>query len=269
MSYYYSGFPRYESVASRRAKAQKKLEQYKKKNPNINPIIVKGNKLVHTWWGQAWNENLEKYADYYNRIGRGRSYIRNGFVLDLQINKGKVTSFVQGTKTKPYSIKINIKPIQKKDWNQIKRECEGKIESLQELIEGRFPKALGEIFTAKGKGLFPSPKEISFDCNCPDWADMCKHVAAALYAIGVRLDEDPKFFFVLRDLEIDDLIKKVVRDKSKKLLKKADSKSSRVIDGNEVAGIFGANTIDEIDFNPKIKTRKSNRKKRKKSRPTI
>ena len=263
MSYYYSRFPRYESVGSRRAKAQKKLERYKKKNPNINPIIVKGNKLAWTWWGQAWNENLEKYADYYSRIGRGRSYIRNGFVLDLRINKGKVTSLVQGTMTKPYSIKINIKPIQKKDWNQIKKKCEGKIESLQELIEGRFPKALAEIFTTKGKGLFPSPREISFDCNCPDWADMCKHVAAALYAIGVRLDEDPRLFFVLRDLKIDDLIKKAVQGKSKKLLKKADSKSSRVINGSEVADMFGANMIDEIDFNPKIKMKKL------KSRPTI
>ncbi|OGF44432.1 MAG: hypothetical protein A2452_06020 [Candidatus Firestonebacteria bacterium RIFOXYC2_FULL_39_67] len=244
MGYYYGGFPRYESVGEKRAKAQKKLEHLKKKNPDITPLILQGNKLARTWWGIAWNTNLEKYADYSNRIGRGRSYIRNGCVLDFKISEGEVTSLVQGTRSRPYEVAIKIKPLKKESWNEIKRQCEGKIESLQELIEGRFPKDLMEIVTAKGKGLFPSPKEITFSCSCPDWASMCKHVAATLYGVGANLDDDPKLLFLLRKAEMDDLITEALRDKSKNMLKKAEKKTSRVINDADAGKMFGID-IDE------------------------
>ncbi len=242
--YYYSRFPRYVSVGEKLAKAQKKLEQLKKKNPNITPLILHGTKLAHTWWGIAWNTNLEKYADYSNRIGRGRSYIRNGCVLDFKIKPGEITSLVQGTGSRPYEVAIKIKPLNKEAWNEMKKQCEGKIESLQELIEGRFPKNLIEIFTAKGEGLFPSPKEIKFSCSCPDWASMCKHVAATLYGVGAKLDDDPKLFFLLRKTEMDDLITEALYDKSKKMLKKAEKKTSRVIDDLDAVKMFGID-IDE------------------------
>lgn len=244
MRYYYWGFPQYISVGEKRVKAQKILERLKKKNPSINPLILPGNKLARTWWGIAWNANLERYADYSSRIGRGRSYIRNGCVLDFKINPGEVTSLVQGTRTRPYEVSIKIKPLNKDAWNEIRKQCEGKIESLQELIEGRFPKDLAEIFTAKGKGLFPSPKEIKFSCSCPDWASMCKHVAATLYGIGVKLDDDPKLFFLLRKAEMNDLITEALRDKSKKMLKKAEKKTSRVINDLDAGKMFGID-IDE------------------------
>jgi uncharacterized Zn finger protein len=246
MGYYSWGFPQYVSVGEKRAKVQKKLEQLKKKNPSITPLILQGAKLAHTWWGIAWNKNLEKYADYSNRISRGRSYIRNGFVLDFKISPGEVTSLVQGTGSRPYEVVIKIKPLNKEAWNEIKKQCEGKIESLQELIEGRFPRELIEIFTAKGKGLFPLPKEIKFSCSCPDWASMCKHVAATLYGVGVKLDDDPKLFFLLRKAEMDDLITEALRDKSKKMLKKAEKKTSRVIDDLDAVKMFGID-IDEND----------------------
>ncbi len=117
--------------------------------------------------------------------------------------------------------------------------CEGKLDSLSELLMGKFPKALGEIFTVKGKGLFPSPKEIDFSCSCPDWAYMCKHVAATLYGIGARLDEDPSLFFKLRKVKVSDLVTQAVEDKTKKLLKKAKKKSARVIDDSDLASVFG------------------------------
>mgnify|MGYP001617778961 FL=1 len=248
MSYYYSGFPRYVSMSEKCAKVRKKLKQLKKKNPNIEPLILKGTKLVNTWWGIAWNKNLEKYADYENRIGRGRSYIRNGFVLDFQIRPGEITSLVQGTISDPYKVTIKIKPLEQKIWNKIKKQCEGKIESLQEFIEGRFPKDLAEIFTAKGKGLFPSLEEIEFDCNCLDWAGMCKHVAATLYGVGVKLDDDPKLFFLLRKTEIKDLITQALRDKSKKMLKKAGQKTSRVINDINTAEMFNIDIDEKSDI---------------------
>ena len=178
MSYW--GYPRYVSVAEKRAKAARKLKQLRKKNPAIQPIVLEGSAIAKTWWGKSWNLNLERYADYSNRIGRGRSYVRHGAVLDLQISAGQVNSLVQGSRAKPYSVTIKIKGITKTIWKTMKAACAGKLDSLPELLRGKFPKALGEVFTAQGRGLFPSPQEIDFDCSCPDWAYMCKHVAATL-----------------------------------------------------------------------------------------
>jgi len=237
--YGYYGYPRYVSVAEKKARARRKLEQLRKKHPDLRPVVIEGGSLVRTWWGKAWNGNLQKYADYANRVGRGRSYVRHGAVLDLQIRPGQVRALVQGSRRSPYTVTMSIKPISKAVWKQIRAACVGQLASLQELLEGRFPKELMELFTAKGSGLFPAPKEIDFDCSCPDWATMCKHVAATLYGIGTRLDEDPGLFFVLRQAKMDDLITQAVRDRSAKLLGQAKKKTARVIDDADLGDVFG------------------------------
>lgn len=236
---YYSGYPRYISVAERRAKAQRKLQQLLKKNPSLRPIVVEGRTLAGTWWGKAWNRNLEHYADYRNRIGRGRSYVCHGAVLDLQITPGEVTALVQGSRSTPYKVAIQIQPIGRPEWKRIAEACGERIGSMQELLAGRFPNDLAEVFTAQGGGLFPSPKQIRFQCSCPDWASMCKHVAAVLYGIGTRLDEDPGLFFVLRKADVGDLVARAVRDTSRKLLKQAGRKTSRVIEDADLGEVFG------------------------------
>jgi uncharacterized Zn finger protein len=233
------GFPRYVSVAEKRARARRKLEQLRKKHPDVRPVVIEGNTLVRTWWGKAWNGNLGKYADYANRIGRGRSYVRHGAVLDLQIKPGQIEALVQGSQGSPYTVTIKIKPISGSIWKQIRAACAGQLASLQELLAGRFPKGLAELFTAKGSGLFPSPQEIDFRCSCPDYAYLCKHVAAVLYGVGTRLDEDPSLFFVLRKMKMDDLITQAVQDKSERLLKQAKRKTSRVIDDADLGAVFG------------------------------
>ena len=248
---YWDYYPRYVSVAEKKAKAAKKLKQLKKKNPGINPIMIEGSSIARTWWGKSWNLNLERYADYSNRIGRGRSYVRHGAVLDLQINSGKVESLVQGSRSKPYSVCIKIKTVNKKIWQEIKAACGGKLDSLQELLAGKFPKALGDIFMAQGKGLFPSPKEIEFSCSCPDWAYMCKHVAATLYGIGARLDEDPGLFFKLRKVKMKDLVTGAVKDSARKLLKKAEKKTERVIADSDLADVFGIDMEGPVDSSKK------------------
>ena len=253
---YWGYYPRYVSVAEKKAKAAKKLKQLKKKNHNIKPVVIEGSAIARTWWGKSWNRNLERYADYSNRIGRGRSYVRHGAVLDLQIDAGKVESLVQGTRSKPYSVSIKIKAINKNIWQEIKAACGGRLDSLQELLSGKFPKALGEIFMAQGKGLFPSPKEIEFSCSCPDWAYMCKHVAATLYGIGARLDEDPGLFFKLRKVGMKDLVTEAVKDKTHKLLEKAKKKTKRVIAESDLAVVFG------IDMEDRSATSKSEEKAR-------
>ncbi len=259
---YWGYYPPYVTVAKKKAKAAKKLKQLKKKNPDIKPILLEGSTIARTWWGKSWNLNLERYADYSNRIGRGRSYVRHGAVLDLQINSGKVESLVQGTRSKPYSVSVKIKAVNKKTWKEIKSACEGRLDSLQELLAGKFPKALGEIFTTQGKGLFPSPKEIDFSCSCPDWAYMCKHVAATLYGIGARLDEEPGLFFKLRKVKVEDLVTQAVEDKTRKLLKKAKKKTSRVIADSDLADVFG------IDMEEAVVSRKKAAKAKKPIRRT-
>ncbi len=239
MGYWNGYYPPYVPVAEKKAKAARKLRRLKKKNPDIRPIAIEGRLIAHTWWGKSWNKNLERYADYRNRIGRGRSYVRHGAVLDLRIHSGEVKALVMGSGSKPYSVHIKIRKIDNKVWKSIKTECQGKLESLPELMTGKFPKALGEIFTAKGQGLFPSPQEIQFDCSCPDWASMCKHVAAVLYGVGARLDEDPSLFFKLRKIDVNDLITQAVEEKTRKLLKKSENKSARVIEDSNLSDIFG------------------------------
>ena len=256
----YWRYPRYVSVAEKRAKAARKLKQLRKKNPAIQPIMLEGSAIAKTWWGKSWNLNLERYADYSNRIGRGRSYVRHGAVLDLQISAGQVNSLVQGSRTKPYTVTIKIKGITKKIWKNMKAACAGKLDSLPELLSGKFPKALGEVFTAQGRGLFPSPQEIDFDCSCPDWADMCKHVAATLYGIGTRLDDDAGLFFKLRRVKIDDLIQQTLKDQSYKLLEKAEKMSSGKIAESDLSGMFGIEMEETMDLDLPKTTKKARAK---------
>ncbi|MCF8568477.1 SWIM zinc finger family protein [Alicyclobacillus tolerans] len=245
---YYDGYPTYESVAEKRGKAKRAIEKLKKKNPDIAPIVIEGRTLARTWWGKAWNANLERYSDYTNRIVRGRSYVRHGAVLDLKITSGKVVALVQGSRSTPYKVDIAIQPLDRTAWESITKSCEGKIDSLQELLEGKFPKALSELFTEKGKGLFPTPKQISLNCSCPDYANMCKHVAAVLYGVGARLDEIPALFFVLRDVNVDELVSKAIVEKSEALLKQSGRKSSRVLENDDISAMFGI----EIDSDASI-----------------
>ncbi|MDA8403456.1 MAG: hypothetical protein M0Z56_04555 [Desulfobacteraceae bacterium] len=251
----WSYYPPYVSVAEKKAKAAKKLAQLLKKNPNLQPVRIDGNAITKTWWGRAWNQNLEQYADYSNRIGRGRSYVRNGMVLDLKIQPGKVEALVQGTRSKHYEIAIMINPLDQVTWKKIAHYCEGKLDSLSELLEGKFPKELAEIFTVPGKGLFPAPQEIKFSCSCPDWAHMCKHVAAALYGIGARLDQDAMLFFKLRKVDVNQLIGKAVAEKTKSLLSKAKNKSGRVMENADLGQLFGIELEDQ--FKPETPRKKA------------
>jgi uncharacterized Zn finger protein len=236
---YRGGFAPYVPVAAKRAKAAKTLKKLQKSNPAVRPVVIEGSAIARTWWGKSWNRNLERYADYENRIGRGRSYVRHGAVLDLRIRNGEATALVQGSRSQPYSVKIRIEELVASRWNNIKSTCAGKLASLPELLAGQFPRELGDIFMEKEKGLFPAPKEIQFSCSCPDWARLCKHVAAALYGVGARLDDDPGLFFTLRGVHVRELISGAVTDKTNELLKKAKKKSRRVLEDVNLSEVFG------------------------------
>lgn len=243
MSFYYR-FPEYVPVAQKRAKAARKLEQLKKKNPGIQPVVLEDGTLARTWWGKSWNQNLERYADYSNRIGRGRSYVRHGAVLDLKIEPGKVRALVQGSQAQPYKIEIAIAALDQKTWTRLRKSAAGQLDSLADLLAGKFPKSMQELFFAKNEGLFPEPREIHFDCSCPDWASMCKHVAATLYGVGARLDENPGLFFKLRKIEVDELITQAVKSTTRSLLAKARTKSAKVIEDADLTEVFGIELED-------------------------
>jgi uncharacterized Zn finger protein len=200
----WGGWAPYVPVAERRAKARQHAEKMKKKGEPLAPVIIARRTIAATFWGKAWCENLERYGDYENRIPRGRTYVRNGSVIDLQIGKAQVTALVSGSHL--YSVEIAIKPLKPSVWTVVKGKCMGRIGSLLELLQGRLSREVMEVVTMRSTGLFPEPAEISFTCSCPDWASMCKHVAAVFYGVGARLDIEPELLFKLRNVDHRELI---------------------------------------------------------------
>lgn len=197
-------WPKYVSVAEKKEKANKKVSSLTKKGIVLNPIIITGRLIAKTFWGKSWCTHLESYSDYSNRLPRGRTYVRNGSVIDLQIETGKIKAQVAGSSL--YQVSIEITKIPEAQWKTLVSASLGKIDSLIELLQGKFSKSVMEIITQKKEGLFPSPQEISMECSCPDYADMCKHVAAVLYGVGALLDDKPEYLFTLRHVDPTDLI---------------------------------------------------------------
>jgi len=225
------GFPPYVPVAQRRLDAQKKIKALTAKGQTLSPVTIEGRTIAKTFWGKAWCDNIESYHDYENRLPRGRSYVRNGSVIDLKIAKGKISALVQGSEL--YEINITIQELAPKKWAKIKRDCAGKIGSLIDLIKGKLSPEIIELLCRKPDGMFPAPKEIKMLCNCPDWADLCKHLAAVLYGVGARLDKQPELFFLLRGVDQTELLS---ADLAETLV---DSAAPAAIADNELNNIFG------------------------------
>ena len=191
-------------VGALRAAATREAESLRKKGRMLEPVTIAGRAITRTFWGNAWCKNLERYRDFENRLPRGRSYVRNGLVVHLAIKPGTIEALVRGTRL--YTTSIAISPISRRQWKSICADLAGGINSLVELLQGRFSTAVMDRMCRQGTGLFPTPAEIRFDCSCPDSAMMCKHVAAVLYGIGARLDAQPELLFTLRQADAGDLI---------------------------------------------------------------
>ncbi|MFT5421143.1 MAG: putative Zn finger protein [Candidatus Endobugula sp.] len=198
------GWRPYVPVAKRREQTAKKMNKLRKKGMTIEPISIEGRKITRTFWGNAWCQHIESFSDYENRLPRGRTYARNGSVCHLSVQKGKIEGIVSGSEL--YNIRGEIKPLSKNSWQQIKTRCSGHIGSVLELLQGKLSDNIMSVVTDSQHGLFPSPKEIQLSCDCPDWADLCKHLAAVLYGIGARLDESPELLFALRGVDHNELI---------------------------------------------------------------
>lgn len=201
---FYSRWPPYVPVAQRRANANREVSRLAKKGQKLRPIQIKSRAIATSFWGLSWCENLEVYADWANRMPRGRAYARNGSIIDLQIEPGKIAALVNGSSL--YKVEISIKPLSKKQWKAIRSDCSRQINSLLDLIRGKLPDAVLARLTDPERGMFPSPNELTLQCTCPDYAMVCKHIAATLYGVGHLLDLEPALFFKMRGVDQTELV---------------------------------------------------------------
>ena len=239
-SYNYYGFAPYVPVAQRRANAAKETAKLAKSGKTITPIQLAGRKIVTTFWGNAWCDNLEAYSDFENRLPRGRTYVRNGSVVHLEIRKGEIEALVSGSSL--YKITITITPVAKAKWQALCQACAGGIGSLVELLQGKLSDRVIAIITRPDSGLFPSPKEIKLKCSCPDYAGLCKHLAAVLYGVGSRLDEQPELLFLLRSVDSAELISHAAKAGGLT----AGAAAAPGLADDEIGAIFGI----EMDHSP-------------------
>lgn len=243
-SYMY-GFAPYVTVASRQAQAARRLAQLRKKGQSVAPVLIDGRKIAKTFWGASWCGNLERYSDFANRLPRGRSYVRSGSVVDLQIGPGLVTALVSGSDV--YDVRVTVTPLPPSRWRAVCRDVSGAIDSVIELLQGRLSDRVMTRLCADGTGLFPSPREIDFDCSCPDGAHMCKHVAAVLYGVGARLDHEPGLLFSLRQVKEADLVGGVGERAAASLVsgRGGPPGSRRITDESSLSDVFGIDVASD------------------------
>lgn len=245
------------SIAERRRKGEAAARRLAKKAGRVlAPVRPAGKGIATTFWGKAWCNNLDAYSDFANRLPRGRTYLRNGSIIDLQITAGRVEALVQGTDL--YQVAINFKPLPNKRWQTFKQHAAGQVTHLLDLLQGRLPPAMLAAITTCDSGLFPTPKEIELGCSCPDWAAMCKHVAAVLYGVGVRLDETPELFFILRGVDSGELMKAATAS-AVRTSKARAQKGTTALDDSALSEIFGVE-IESVLPVPAPRTRRSKKR---------
>jgi uncharacterized Zn finger protein len=249
VAYYDWGWKPYVSVAERRRKAARELEKRKKQGHAVSPVSIEGRTIARTFWGKSWCENLERYSDYANRLPRGRTYVRNGSVVDLQITAGAIEALVSGSEL--YEVTLKVTPVAKQKWKSICTDCAGGIDSLVELLQGRLSKGVMERICRQSEGLFPSPKEIKLDCSCPDSAGMCKHIAAVLYGIGARFDHQPELLFRLRAVDEMELIANAGKGTP---LTKQGPAAGKVLASDDLSEMFG---LDMVESSAPAKTKRT------------
>lgn len=232
----FAGWDPYVPVAQRRARAKAEVAKLKKQGKEIHPVEIEGRTIARSFWGKGWCSHLESFGDFSNRLPRGRSYVRNGSVCHLDIQEGTVEAMVAGSKL--YHVEVDITPLNKKTWGDLKQQCIGKIGSLIELLQGNLSDEIMRTVTDREHGLFPRPGQIRYSCDCPDVARMCKHISAVMYGIGARLDEKPELLFLLRGVDHEELI---TADAAADAIAGTDSRRTRrrSLSAADVEDVFG------------------------------
>lgn len=219
----------------------------KSKSEIREPIIIEGRTISSSWWGKAWCDNIDIYADFDNRLPRGRNYVRSGCVVDLKIEYGVIRALVVGSRPQPYRVQINIKPFSDNEVKAFEEKCRNNFESVEDFINGRFPDSFKEYFISSSLNLFPKVKEMKFSCSCPDWAVLCKHVAAVLYGIGRKLDDDPMLLLRLRGIDTASFSEKIVNREAEKLALSSSISlpPGRAMDMEEASLLFSVDRYQE------------------------
>ena len=236
MAWGWENYGDYVSADEKRRRADAAVRKLEKKGQQLAPVRLTGRAIASSFWGKAWCQNLEGYSDYASRLPRGRSYLRQGAVLDLQMARGEIKATVSGTRL--YAVTVKIDTLPKETWTRLKTDCAGKVGSLMDLLQGKLSAPVMEIVTRREGGLFPKPREIHLTCSCPDYADLCKHVAATLYGVGARLDESPELLFTLRGVDHLELIAAATDSLQAELASPASGAAVTLNEGN-LAEIFG------------------------------
>ncbi len=231
-------FGSYVSIAMRRADAEKRIRARKEKGLPLAPVAIEGRAIATTFWGKKWCGHLENFSDYSNRLPRGRTYVRSGAVIDLQICPGEIHAQVLGSRL--YRQKITLTPLIDSRWKAIAKSCAGRVDSLVELLQGRFSNAVMDVLCHPADGLFPRSSELRMECSCPDWASLCKHLAAVLYGVGARLDTQPELLFVLRKTDPAELLAEAAASQSLPV------EGEPELDGDALSEIFGIDLAPEL-----------------------
>jgi uncharacterized Zn finger protein len=256
-------YPPYVSVAEKKATGARALAKLLKKSKRAaDPVVIAHHKrqLAATFWGKAWSDNLVRYADLANRLPRGRAYLRNGSVLDLAIAGGRVEAHVAGSEL--YRVTVGIAPMAKARWRRVVTRCTGRIGSLVGLLRGELSDDVLAVLTDAKDGLFPEPREMTLDCSCPDSAEVCKHVAAVLYGVGIRLDARPELFFVLRQVDQAELLSSATAG----AVSRARPAAGKRIADDRLSAVFGIELADAPPVRAARAGRPSRRGKRRPSR---
>jgi uncharacterized Zn finger protein len=262
MAWYGDGgwsFRPYVSVAEKKARAAKAIARIaKKRGRPAEPVVIqrRGRGVATTFWGKAWCDNLERYMDFANRLPRGRTYVRNGSVVDLAIARGKVEACVAGSEL--YTVTVHIAEMKRARWRRVVTRCTGRIGSLVGLLRGELSAEVLAVLADAKEGLFPEPREITMECSCPDWAGMCKHLAAVLYGVGARLDAKPELFFTLRQVDQNELLSSATSGG----ISRAGAGAGKRIAAEKLADVFGI----EIEAEPPAPTR-TGRQRRPRAKP--
>ncbi len=264
---YFGGWhawPRYLREDERRARAGRAAKKLTRGGRELHPVVAEGRTAAKSAWGKGWCTTLASYGDYSNRLPRGMSYLRSGAVIDLQIERGRVAALVSGTSV--YKVEIHIRPLTKPRWRAIKEKCAGKITSLVALLRGKLSPPIMAMMARREGGLFPAPAEIDVTCSCPDSAVMCKHVAAVLFGIGTRLDEEPELLFVLRGVAHRELITEAPVTAVKR--GRRASKSAGKMASAELEAVFGIELAGPPTTEPASDETRSAGKPRKRKTPS-
>ncbi len=166
-------------------------------------------KFARTWWGGRWLEALEILGRFWpNRLPRGRSYARRGAVKEISIAPASITAAVQGTRRKPYQVRIKIRPFSKEEKKALFQTLKTRTFLVSSLLRLEMPEELLSHLAAQGLKLIPNhPDEFETHCSCPDWANPCKHIAAVFYTLTQAIDSDPFNLFLFRGIPREEVLK--------------------------------------------------------------